>query len=222
MSKKWTQRAARTGGTVQPDAINEELRAQQSSITTLDREQLPDDFADASRLTPYALQRVYNLPRYPATNGEQDATGGTSVTSRMWLNSVTPPLETGHWRNAVQATLTLADFAGGHLFIEWSGNALVFPVFAQTTNLDYPFNPKYLGFRILVNNSVLVEARGAAYHESFRVFGGRVFAAGDLTVQLQFRTTQVGPDDPLVTTAGGDIMQAHLYSMKYLAVGRFR
>jgi hypothetical protein len=221
MSKKWTQRQARTGGTVQPDAINEELRAQQSSITTLDREQLPDDFADASRLTPYALQRVYNAPRFPATSGQQDATSSTTVASNMWLDSVTTKNDTGHWRNA-SAPITLTAFAGGHLFFEWSGNALVFPVYGLTSSMEYPFNPKYLGFRILVNNSVLTEARGAAYHESFRIFGGRLFPAGDLVVTLQFKSTQVGPDDPLVTDGGADIMQAHIYGMKYLAVGRFR
>ena len=35
--KHWTQRQALTGVSVSPDSINDELRAQQSSITTLDR-----------------------------------------------------------------------------------------------------------------------------------------------------------------------------------------
>lgn len=218
MSKKWTQRQARTGGTVQPDAINEELRAQQSSITTLDREQLPDDFADASRLTPYALQRVYNAPSL----GALSVGNGTNVAANMWLDSVTTANATGAWRDAA-APITLSSFAGGHLFIEWSGNGLVYQEFALTTGTQqYPFNPKYLNLRIMVNNSIITEARGPSTHESFRVFGGQIFPAGDLSLRLQFKTVQVSADDPVTTQAGFDVMQAHIYGMKYLAVGRFR
>ena len=46
MTKKWTEREALTGGTVEPDSLTDEFRAQQSSITTLDREQLPDAFVE--------------------------------------------------------------------------------------------------------------------------------------------------------------------------------
>ena len=140
----------------------------------------------------------------------------------MWLDAVTTGNATGHWRDAAPA-ITLPAFAGGHLFMEWSGNALVFLTYGRTTHSQsYPFNPKYLNLRILVNNAVLTEARGAAIHESFRIFGGRPMAAGDLSVALQFKMTMVSADDPLVTQASYDIMQAHLYGMKYLAVGRFR
>jgi hypothetical protein len=47
------------------------LRAQQSSITTLDREQLPEAYANQTRVKDYALQRVYVDADY-ADNGEQD------------------------------------------------------------------------------------------------------------------------------------------------------
>ena len=219
--KKWTHREALTGGTVEPDSINDELRAQQSSITTLDREQLPDAFVDAARLTPYAIQRVYSASRYPSGTGQPDTLSTSNVSGRMWLDSVTPVTDPGSWQS-VAAAITLSAFAGGHLYFEWAGIGYVFPPFAVTDNSQYPHNPKYLNLRVLVNNSVLTEARGPGYHESFRVFGGRVFPAGDLTVQLQFRATQVGSDDPIVTAAGDELMQAHLYGMSYCAIGRFR
>ena len=44
--KHWTQRQALTGVSVSPDSINDELRAQQSSITTLDRTQIPVNLVD--------------------------------------------------------------------------------------------------------------------------------------------------------------------------------
>ena len=56
--KKWTQRDATTGGSVSPGAVNDELRAQQSSITTLDRDQLPPAYVTTNRLKDYALLRV--------------------------------------------------------------------------------------------------------------------------------------------------------------------
>ena len=221
MTKKWTEREALTGGTVEPDSLTDEFRAQQSSITTLDREQLPDAFVDTTRLTPYALHRVYYAAREPSATGQQNSVTTTSVTSQMWEDSITPQNMSNSWKDAVSPQ-TFSDFAGGHLYIEWSGIGYVFPVFAKTTYTKYPQNPKYLNLRILVNGGTLSEARGPAYHESFRVFGGQPYPSGDLTVQFQYRLTQVGPDDPLVVDTGEELMQAHLYGMKYLAVGRFR
>ncbi len=58
--KHWTQREATTGGTISPGAVNDELRAQQSSITTLDRDQLPGNYVSSDRLKDYALTRVYS------------------------------------------------------------------------------------------------------------------------------------------------------------------
>jgi hypothetical protein len=83
-------------------------------------------------------------------------------------------------------------------------------------------NPKYLNLRILVNNTLLAERRGPALHEHFRIFGSMNFPPGDLSVRLQAKMTSVGPDDPLENTTPKDIPQVHLYSNKYLAIGRFR
>jgi hypothetical protein len=221
--KKWTKRQARSGGTASPAAINDEFRAQQSSITTLDREQFEADWVDENRLTQYAIHRVYHSPRYPTGDGEQQLQSGNVPDNAF--ESVTPPLDVGGWFDVDYGggEISLAGFKGGNLFVEWSGNAYVFGAFADTVNLEFPKLPRYLGLRILVNSTVLVENRGPAYHEAFRIFGTGNFPPGDLTLRLQLKITSVGPDDPL--TANGvpeDIPQAHTYSNKYLAIGRFR
>jgi hypothetical protein len=111
---------------------------------------------------------------------------------------------------------------GGNLFVEWSGNAFVLPNFSDTQNLEFPKNPKYVNYRILVNNTLLTERRGTGYHEHFRVFGAGNFPAGPLELQLQFKVTSVGPDDVIVNTGGEELPQAHVYSNKYFVNGRFR
>ena len=219
MSRKWTQREARAGGSVEPSSVNDELRAQQSSITTLDRDQVPPETVDTTRLVDYAVHRVYHEPRWPTANGEQ-TTKSTSVASRMF-ECITVQNDPGTWK-AASSDVSLASFKGGHLFLEWSGNALVFPMFARTLNTEYPYQPKYLGLRMLVNGVLFHEARGPAYHECWRVFGGQILPPGELTVSFQYRTTPAGGDDPILTTTGAEVAQFHLYSMKYLAVGRFR
>ena len=69
--KQWTQREATQGATASPDAVNDELRAQQSSITTLDRDQLPDDYVNSTRLVLGALHHSYTASSYPAADGQQ-------------------------------------------------------------------------------------------------------------------------------------------------------
>lgn len=225
--KKWTQRELRAGGVVDPSAVNDELRAQQSSMTTLDREQLSADWINETHLADYAIIRGYFDARYPSTNyGEQTIQSDAAVTPSNGFLSIIPRLDPGSWFdiNETSGAITLSGFKGGNLFAEWSGNALVFPPFAATQKIEFPQNPKYLGLRILVNNSLLVERRGPAYHEHFRIFGAGNFPAGDLELRLQAKVTSVGPDDPLVILPGGtqQVPQAHLYSNKYCVLGRFR
>ena len=86
--KKWTHRDARSGNTVSPDGFNDEFRAQQSSITTIDRDQIPASFVDEARLEPGAILRTYADDQYPAaSDGQQDADADTSVASNMWIAS---------------------------------------------------------------------------------------------------------------------------------------
>lgn len=217
MTKKYVERESLPGGVLEPDAANVAFRTQQSSATTLDRDQLPEDFVDTDRLAQYGVYRVYHDLRMGAS-GEQGLRS-TTVPSRSWL-ALTAQNDPGSWYSA--ATATFPDFKGGNLFMEWSGNGFHFPCFAKTTNLTYPLNPKYLNLRLLVNGQTFAERRGVAYLEHFRIFGNRNLPSGDLTVEFQFRMTTVGPDDPLVTANADDYMQAHLFSLKYFAIGRFR
>ena len=174
--KKWTKRDATSKTTTSPAAVNNELRASQSSITTLDRDQLPATYS-----------------------------GG-------WLPGVSG------------TTITLTGFKGGHLFLEWSGNAYVFGAMADGASQTHPGTPRHMRLRILVSGVVIAERRGPAYHESFRIFGTGVFPSGDLSVQLQWRLVEPGSDDPIETNNVGNnnVVQGHLYSQKYFAIGRFR
>jgi hypothetical protein len=219
--KKWTHRDARSGNTVSPDGFNDEFRAQQSSITTIDRDQIPASFVDEARLEPGAILRTYADDQYPAaSDGQQDADADTSVASNMWIAS-TFQVHAGGWTN-VGSTITLSNFGGGSLFFEWSCNAYVSNIFARGANDGFPGSPAYMRLRILVNGVTLAERRGTAYHEHSRLFGTDVFAPGDLSVDLQFRLTEPSEDCAWSLPSGDNLLQAHIYSSRYFAVGRFR
>jgi hypothetical protein len=98
--KKWTTREVRDGASVSPDSVNVELHAQQSAITTLDREQLATNFVDEDRLQNYALHRVWHSPRFPTGDGEQQLQAADADTAgRAWLavNAYNSP---GAWFSA--------------------------------------------------------------------------------------------------------------------------
>ena len=220
--KKWTKRDATLEAAVSPAAVNDELRASQSSITTLDRDQLPAEFVDQARLETYALHRVYVADKWGT--GEQTSAADADVLPRAW-KAATYQTYTGGWLPGVAGTtVDLTGFKGGHLFIEWSGNAYVFGPMADGANQTHPGTPRHMRLRILVSGVVLAEQRGPAYHESFRIFGTGVFPSGDLSVQLQWRLTEPGSDDPIETNNVGNnnVVQGHIYSQRYFAIGRFR
>lgn len=212
--KKWTQRQARSGNLVSPDAFNKEFRAQQSSITTLDRTQYPPAILDDANLTDYALHRVWH-----GTTAEQTADVDTAVASNMWRAS-TFQVHAGGWTLADSATLT--GFKGGNLYIEWAFNAYVQNIFARGNNDGYPGSPAYLRARILINGVSLVERRGTAYHEHMRVLGAGQFPPGDLAAQLEFRLTEGSQDCALTLPAGFHLLQAHIWNIRYLGIGRWR
>ena len=220
--KRWTQRDATTGGTLSPDAINDELRAQQSSITTLDRDQLPEAYVTESRLKDYGILRGYVATEHPA-GGQQNtvvyAPGGSSNTWDAVAFRVYP----GGWQNASSgAAVTLAGFKGGHLHIEWAGNGYIFGSMADGLNVPRPKTPRYLNLRITVNGVTIAEKRGPGCHEAFRVIGSSLVPQGDLEVRFQWRIVGPSQDDATTTTSGMPVAQAHLYSMRYLAIGRWR
>lgn len=220
--KKWTQRDATSKATVSPDAVNDELRSSQSSITTIDRDQLPADFVDQARLETYAIHRVYVSEKWGT--GEQTAAADTEVQPRAW-RAATYQTYTGGWISGVSGSdITLTGFKGGHLFFEWTGNSYVFGAMADGVNFEHPGTPRHMRLRILVSGVLLAEQRGPAYHESFRIFGSGMFPAGDLSVQLQWRLFEPGMDDPIetLTVGNNNVVQGHIYSQRYFAVARFR
>jgi hypothetical protein len=220
--KRWAQRDATTGGTLSPDAINDELRAQQSSITTLDRDQLPEAYVTESRLKDYGILRGYIDSSHP-TGGQQNSVvyvgSGPSNTWDAAAFRVYP----GGWQNASSGTaVVLAGFKGGHLHVEWAGNGYIFGSMAAGNSIPYPLSPRYINLRITANGVTIAEKRGPGCHEAFRVIGSSLVPQGDITLRFQWRITGPSQDDATVTTAAMPVTQAHLYSMRYLAIGRWR
>lgn len=224
MPRRWTARDTRAGDTISPESVQQELSSSQSSITTLDRDQYPANAIDEAYLEDYAMLRVWASKQFPDTanrGGEQAAARDASVGTNQF-RAITYQVFPGAWFECGSATLT--GFKGGSLQIEWSGNAVVNPIYQTSINAPFPGTPKYLRFRILVGGIVIVERRGIALHNHFRCFGGGVFPQGDLPVSFQALATRANPDEPITEDITGTppIMQAHVYSMRYLAVGRWR
>ncbi len=221
--KRWTQRDATTGGTLSPDAINDELRAQQSSITTLDRDQLPEAYVTESRLKDYGILRGYIDSSHP-TGGQQNSVVFVSaVTPSNTWDAVAYRVYPGGWQNASSGNaVVLANFKGGHLHVEWAGNGYIFGSMAVGENIPRPFSPRYLNLRITANGVTIAERRGPGCHEAFRVIGSSLVPQGDIALRFQWRITGPSQDDAITTTAGMPVTQAHLYSMRYLAIGRWR
>ena len=220
--KRWTQRDATTGGTLSPDAINDELRAQQSSITTLDRDQLPEAYVTESRLKDYGILRGYIDSSHP-TGGQQNSVVFVGTGPSNTWDAAAFRVYPGGWQNASSGTaVVLAGFKGGHLHIEWAGNGYIFGSMANGINVPRPKSPRYLNLRITANGVTIAEKRGPGSHEAFRVVGSSLVPQGDITLRFQWRITGPSQDDAITTSAGMPVTQAHLYSMRYLAIGRWR
>jgi len=219
--KHWATRQAVARSVLAPDTINDELAVSQSSITTLDRTQLPASWCYDAYLQDYALHRVYADEQFPAVRGgQQEADQDASVGPNGWIAS-TIQVHLGDWTN-IGDEFVLAGFKGGSLYMEYGCNSYANNIFARGVNDGYPGSPAYVRLRILVNGITLAERRGKASHGRCRVFGSAQLPAGDLTVNLQFKLTEASEDAALVTLAGNHIMQAHIYAGRYLAIGRWR
>lgn len=217
--KRWTHGDPQSGTTVSPDGLNDEFRAQQSSITALDRTQAPSLLVDKNNLEVGGIAQVWS-DRLVNADGEQSAKGDTTTPTNGWA-CVTYQDGTSGWTNAT-TTISLSGYKGGSLYGEWSGNALAFPNFAATSGNAFPGSPKYLRLRILVNGLPFAERRGVGLHEHFRIFGVGRFPQGPINVDLQFKVTEADPDEPIQTNAAEPLPQAHLYSMRYFFIGRWR
>jgi hypothetical protein len=218
--KKWTQRQAMKGLSVTPDLLNTEIRAQQSSITTLDRAQIPANFVAADRLKDNALVQVWQDRQVGAT-GEQETYRDSNVQNSAWI-STTLQVQPGGWSNVTTNPLVLQGFKGGNLFFEWSCNAYVNNIFAGGLNDGSPGSPNYMRLRIVVNGVTLCERRGAAYHQTTRLVIASDFPPGDLTVQLQWRLTSASEDAASVVDGGEHLPYGHLWNNRYFAIGRYR
>lgn len=218
MTKKWTQQEARDGRSISPDLVNQELRTQQSSITTLDRTQVPEGWIDEDRLKDYALHRVW-YDTQVGSNGEQDNEVDTDVPDAAWESSTIQTAASG-WRTVHKATLD--GFKGGSLFVEWSANVYVNNIFAYGQNDERPGSPNYMGMRILVNGVNIGERRGGGYHQQCRIFGTQLFPPGDLTLTLQWRSGDPSQDAARTVVGGENVPYSHLWNNRWLAIGRYR
>jgi len=220
MSKKWTQREPMQGASVTPELLNDEVRAQQSSITTIDRAQMPATFVDDTRLKDNAIVQVWQNKQV-GTNGEQTTYTDDNVQDAAWI-STTLQVIPGGWADVTSSPLVLSGFKGGNLFFEWSCNAYVNNIFALGLNDNEPGSPNYMRLRIVVNGVVLCERRGAGYHQTSRLTIAADFPPGDLTVQLQWRLTAASEDCATTVDSGEHMPYGHLWNNRYFAIGRYR
>lgn len=223
--KRWTEREATANTTVSPDVANNELQSSQSSMTTLSREQLPAAFLDPTRLEDYALHRVWADARWPnSRTGQQEADADTNVENRTWQAS-TIQVHAGGWTSVANAPITLTGFKGGNLYFEYGCNVYANNIFNQGANDPDPASPGYMRMRVVVNGVTLVERRGKAFIGRQRIFGTAFLPAGDLSVQVQFRLTEPSGDANPNTNAAApnnNVVFGHVFSGRYLAVGRWR
>lgn len=224
--KHWTERQASSQNTLSPDAINREMQASQSSITTISREQAPANFLDTSRLQDYALHRVWQNAQWPQTagfEGQQDADRDTKVQDRMWESS-TIQVHAGGWTD-VSTPVLLSGFKGGSFYAEYGANVYVYQGNCKGLSEGSPFSPAYMRMRILANGTTVAETRGKAGHGRHRIFGTAFLPPGDLVLSIQFRLTEQSADAAAFTNAlapDNHLMLAHIYSGRYLAIGRWR
>lgn len=223
--KRWTEQEALAKTTVTPDVANVELQSSQSSMATLSREQLPADFLSTDRLEDYALHRVWADARWPeARTGQQEADADTNVQNRTWEAS-TIQVHAGGWTDVAASPIILSGFKGGSLYIEYGCNVYANNIFNAGINDGDPGSPGYMKMRIVVNGVTLVERRGKAFMGRQRIFGTGFLPAGTLSVQVQFRLTEPSGDANSNTTSAApdnNIVFGHIFSGRYLAIGRWR
>jgi hypothetical protein len=218
--KRWTVLQATKGAALTPDEINAEIRAQQSSATTLDRSQLPAGFVSTPSLVPNALHQVWASRAFP-TLGEQTEQRDPDVYDDAWISS-TIQITSGSWFSVHGTALTLTGFKGGNLFFEWSCNIYVNNIAARGLNDQFPGSPNYARLRILINGIVVAERRGGHLTQTSRVVANADLPAGDLSVELQVFFTPASEDAPAVDTSGDHVSYGHIWKSRYLAIARYR
>ena len=219
--KKWTEHQARDQHLLDTEQVGAEFRVAQSSITTLDRTQLPASLFDRDQIKDDVLQKMWCSEITGGTHpGEINDSRNANTPAFEWI-APTYQSYGGSWETLDSYTLT--GFRGGNLFVEWHGNGYVNGLCNQTFNNAYPANPKHLNLRILVAGVKFAEKMGPSTGiHSFRLFGTGQFPPGDHQVFLQWRGTPSGPDDITENNGGDAVMQFHAFGCKTLAIGRHR
>jgi len=218
--KKWSHYDQTTGLSVSPKLINGELRAQQSSATTLDRAQIPDAWVDQDDLKDKAIHEIWADSAFPS-GGEQTTEVDTGVAANAW-NSSTIQVQAGGWRSITASALTLSGFKGGNLFCEWSCNAYVNNIFARGVNDGKPGSPNYMRLRIVINGITVCERRGTSTHQTTRLTTALNFPPGDLSVELQYKLTAPSEDAAAEDNANAHVPYGHIWNSRYLFIGRYR
>lgn len=221
MSKKWTEHQARDKHLLDTEQVGAEFRVAQSSITTLDRTQLPASQFTKTHIKDAVLHKMWCLEITGGSHpGEIPSPRDSGTPAFQWI---APTYQTygGSWQTL--SSFTVTGFLGGNLFVEWHGNGYVNGLCNQTLNNAYPANPKHLNLRIIVAGVKIAEKMGppSGIH-SFRLFGTGQFPPGDHVVLLQWRGTSSGPDDIIENNSNQETMQFHAFGCKALAIGRHR
>lgn len=222
--KRWTQQPPRDTQLVDTVGANRELQAQRSSLTSLDRTQLPSSAYTSARVQPYAMHRVWTFDGAalnPAHPGEQSILRDGDTSAVAWAAATYNVFTTG-WRTAFSPSL--AGHKGGHLLVDWVGNMLANNFFAQTIDQAFPGTPRRIALRIRAGGITLAEQVGPGwYGGNFRLVGGGFVPAGNVELELQFRIAGQGPNDHLEDYVGNQpLLQGHLYGNKVVAIGRWR
>lgn len=232
--KQWTKNDARPNQTVEADQFNDQHTAFRSQMTGLDRAQYPEDCVLPDNIVPNAMHKVWVFDPWNTgvanALGEQTALRSLSADTRPdQFMAATYTNHTSGWVTVFETTL--APFKGGNLLIEWAGNSAIQQFFHWTANAmwnppvkSFP-NDKYLGLRILVNGVVLTERIGPAKPvDHFIISGAQQLPSGPVTLTCQMNPTGAGPDDAVVDDSGAanHLMQAHLFSNRVVAIGRWR
>jgi hypothetical protein len=221
--KRWTQHQASAGLAADPPLVNDELGAQQSSATTLDRTQLPAAWVEPTKLVAGAILQVWQDNRFP-TIGQPEQQRDAIVPPNGWMSS-TLQVQAGGWTSISTNPLLLTGFKGGSLFLEWSCNVWVNNIFVRGINDGKPYSSNYMRLRALVNGVVIAERRGGWNHQTSRLIGTAQLPAGDLTVELQYQLTSPSEDwativDP--STGSYHVPYGHLWNSRYLIIARYR
>jgi len=226
MSKKWVQFQPRSNQLVEADQINSEMQAHRSSITSLDRTQMPDLSATTVNLMPAALHKCWIIPQINpsgARPGEQVNYNDATTNQDQW-RCATYVQYNGGWE--VLYTATLTGHRGGSIYVEWAGSGMCLGIAHMTDSAtaNITHQEKFLSLRIRCGGQVVAERFGVGSSiETFRIGGSILLSAGNPELSLEWKGSAPGQSDPTIdTTTNKNISQYHLFNSSVFAIGRFR